>query len=74
MADAKQKLIIDVVAKNTAALGGVAAGLNSVKASALGAGAAMRVLGPLFAVLVTGKLTYNFKHCRRFCRRWCGGI
>lgn len=56
MADAKQKLIIDVVAKNTAALGGVAAGLNSVKASALGAGAAMRVLGPLFAVLVTGKL------------------
>ena len=56
MADAKQKLIIDVVAKNTAALGGVAAGLNSVRASALGAGAALRVLGPLFAVLVTGKV------------------
>ena len=34
MADAKQKLIIDVKAKNTAALGGVAAGLNSVKVSA----------------------------------------
>ena len=56
MADAKQKLVIDVVAKNTAALGGVAAGLNGVKASALGAGTAMRVLGPLLAVLVTGKL------------------
>jgi uncharacterized protein YgfB (UPF0149 family) len=56
MADAKQKLVIDVVAKNTAALGGVAAGLNSIKASALGAGAAMRVLGPLLAVLVTGKV------------------
>ena len=56
MADAKQKLVIDVVAKNTAALGGVAAGLNSIKASALGAGAALRVLGPLLAVLVTGKV------------------
>ena len=56
MADAKQKLIIDVKAKNTAALGGVAAGLNSVKVSALGAGAAMKVLGPLLAVLLTGKL------------------
>ena len=56
MADAKQKLIIDVKAKNTAALGGVAAGLNSVKVSALGAGAAMKLLGPLLAILLTGKL------------------
>ena len=56
MADARQKLVIDVVAKNTAALGGVAAGLNGVKASALGAGAALRTLGPLLAVLVTGKV------------------
>ena len=56
MADAKQKLVIDVVARNTAALGGVAAGLNGVKASALGAGTAMKVLGPLLAVLLTGKL------------------
>ena len=55
MADAKQKLVIDVVARNTAALGGVAAGLNGVKASALGAGTAMKVLGPLLAVLLTGK-------------------
>jgi len=56
MADAKQKLVIDVVAKNTAALGGVAAGLNGIKASALGAGTAMRMLGPLLAVIVTGKV------------------
>jgi tape measure domain-containing protein len=56
MADAKQKLVIDVVAKNTAALGGVAAGLNGIKASALGAGVAMRALGPLLAVIVTGKV------------------
>ena len=56
MADAKQKLIIDVKARNTAALGGVAAGLNSVKVSALGAGAAMKLLGPLLAILLTGKL------------------
>ena len=56
MADAKQKLVIDVVAKNTAALGGVAAGLNGIKASALGAGTAMRALGPLLAVIVTGKV------------------
>ena len=56
MADAKQKLVIDVVAKNTAALGGVAAGLNGIKTSAFGAGAALRTLGPLLAVLVTGKV------------------
>jgi tape measure domain-containing protein len=56
MADARQKLVIDVVAKNTAALGGVASGLNSIKASALGAGTALRALGPLLAVIVTGKV------------------
>ena len=56
MADAKQKLLIDVAVKNQAALGGVAAGLANIQRSSFSAGKALKFAAAGIAAIVSVKL------------------
>ena len=56
MADAKQKLLIDIAVKNQAALGGVAAGLANIQRSSFSAGKALKFAAAGIAAIGAVKL------------------
>ena len=56
MADAKQKLLIDIAVKNQAALGGVAAGLANIQRSSFSAGKALKLAAAGIAAIGAVKL------------------
>ena len=56
MADARQKLLVDIAVKNQAALGGVAAGLANIQRSSFSAGKALKFAAAGIAAIVSVKL------------------
>ena len=56
MADAKQKLLIDIAVKNQAALGGVAAGLANIQRSSFSAGKMLKFAAAGIAAIGAAKL------------------
>ena len=56
MANAKQKLLIDIAVKNQAALGGVAAGLANIQRSSFSAGKMLKFAAAGIAAIGAAKL------------------